>query len=656
MRSSLGSRRAGCLHIARGVALLLALTTPCSAAVGDTTLVSRASGASGPKGNGDSMNPVIADDGLVAAFHSSSTNLDPDDPDAMEDVFVRNLEADTTALASRASGVSSVKANGASTGASMSADGRYVAFDSAATNLHPDDGDAATDVFVRDMVSGTTILVSRAAGVAGTKGNGASRSPSISAGGRFVAFVSAATNLDPADGDAVESIYLRDLQNATTTLISRASGASGVSGDGLSVNPVISGDGRYVVFHSYASNIGAGDGDVARDVFVRDVQAATTVLVSRATGLAGTKGNGGGSFVPSISANGRFVVFISQSTNIDPDDTDVKDDVYVRDLQTATTLLVGRASGIAGTKSNGNSYFPEISSDGRYVTFYSRGSNLTPVDGDTQEDIFVRDLQSATTTLVSRATGVAGAKANNSCYFPELTAGGRFVVFESAATNFEPGDSDAAIDIYVRDVLGPPPPPPPPPLPPSPPPPVPPAPPPPPPSIVTPQPPPSAVASQSPDADRDGIRDDRDACPRESSKRRDANHNGCLDYGRVRGSFRFATGNYVRQPYRDPSDFLGLTALELTGKGLPSGASAELRCTRGACRSERRTVGARGRVTFERLRGRRLATGTRLEVLVTMPRAVGKGTRYTIKPNAWRKRVFCIRPGSRREGTCSTVR
>ena len=195
------------------------------------------------------------------------------------------------APAAGAFGAGGAKANGSSTSASLSADGRILAFMSGASNLTPDDADTFEDVFARDTQTGETVLVSRASGPKGANSNRLSEGASVSADGRFVAFMSAATNLHPADPDSVADIYVRDTLTDTTILVSRATGAAGAKGNLGSDSPVITPDGRYVVFQSQATTLDPGDRDTLLDVYVRDLQAGTTTLVSRATGIAGAKGN-----------------------------------------------------------------------------------------------------------------------------------------------------------------------------------------------------------------------------------------------------------------------------------------------------------------------------------------------------------------------------
>ena len=302
-------------------------------------------------------------------------------------------------------------------------------------------------------------LISRSPGFAGTAGDGMSDTPSISADGRFVAFASFADNLSSEDDNAVLNVFVRDTQAATTTLVSRAGGASGTGGDGNSYSPSISADGRFVAFASDADNLSSEDNNAAFNVFVRDTQAATTTLVSRAGGASGT-GADAGSLIPSISADGRFVAFYSDADNLSSEDNNAVSNVFVRDTQAATTTLVSRASGASGTGGDGFSSGPSISADGRFVAFDSGADNLSSEDNNAFNNVFVRDTQAATTTLVSRAGGPAGAGADGDSSAlspPSISADGRFVAFDSDADNLSSEDDNAFRNVFRRDVRGTPP-------------------------------------------------------------------------------------------------------------------------------------------------------------------------------------------------------
>ena len=434
------------------VAFALALVAASSAGAvqHDNELISRASGASGADSiNGFSLESSISADGRYIAFDSNSNTVDPEDDDNfIRDIFVRDLRTKETILVSRASGESGALGNGDSSEPSISADGRYVAFVSKASNLHPDDGDGSLDVYVRDLQANTTTLVSRASGADGAKGNLESREPSISGDGRYVAFSTLSTNLE-GNGPYV---YVRDLQANTTTLVSRANGADGAPAAYSAQQPSISADGRHVAFSSESDNLTPDDTDAGFwDVFVRDLQANTTTLVSRPSGTEGEKGNDG-SDDPSISADGRYVAFSSWASNLSTEDADSAGDIFVRDLQANTTTLASRATGAAGTPGDWDSSEPSISADGRYVAFRSDATTLDPDDEAIHPDVFLRDLQASTTTLVSRASGVTGAAADAPSYKPSLSADGRFVSFTSNA-ELHPDDTESSGDIYRRTLL-----------------------------------------------------------------------------------------------------------------------------------------------------------------------------------------------------------
>ncbi len=454
MRRSTGSvGRFGFVAIG-AVWALTAITAPASAAQDDLDLVSRASGATGAKAEENADQAAISADGRFVAFRSPANNLHDDDIDSTVDVYVRDLQDNTTTLVSRAAGATGTPGNNTSDQPAISADGRFVAFTSTATNLHPDDTDGVDDVFVRDLQDNTTTLVSRAAGATGVKSDGQSRAPSISADGGSVAFRSTGANLHPDDTDGTPDMFVRGLQTNTTTLVSRATGATGAKGSGASANPAISADGSSVAFESGSTNLHPDDTDTTLDVFVRGLQTNTTTLVSRATGATGAKGSSSSDF-PAISANGRFVAFHSASTNLHPDGSDATRDVFLRDLQADTTTLVSRAAGATGADGNDDSTTAAIAGDGQSVAFQSASTNLHAGDADTVFDVFVRDLQDNTTTLVSRATGPTGVKGNGNSFAAAISADGRFVAFASAATNLNPDDTDTQNDVFRRDLLGP---------------------------------------------------------------------------------------------------------------------------------------------------------------------------------------------------------
>ncbi len=312
----------------------LAFADRAFAAPHDTTLVSRAS--SGAKANLPSDNAAVSGDGRYVAFWSRATNLSPDDADFEYDLYRRDRAKDTTVLVSRVSGERGAKAVGGAglhDRPAVSADGRVIAFTSDATNLSKLDSDPLEDVYVRDLDTHETSLVSRASGKAGVKAAGWSRDAAISADGRAVAFTAKARNLAPGASGTSMQVFVRDVVAGTTALVSRTTGANGAKGNRRAYAAAISGDGRRIAFTSDSTNLAAGDTVRDPDVYVRDLDATTTALISRASGAAGVKGDGASS-AAAISGDGGVVAFTTSATNLSSDDTDELDDVYAREHPT----------------------------------------------------------------------------------------------------------------------------------------------------------------------------------------------------------------------------------------------------------------------------------------------------------------------------------
>jgi len=414
---------------------LVAALTP-ALALGITERVSVSSG--GVEGNDCSAcySPISAD-GRYMAFMSYATNLVAGDANAKADIFVRDRESGTTERVS----VSSIgaEANAESERPSISADGRYVAFDSDATNLVEGDSNGCPDVFVRDRLAGTTERVSVSSAQVG--GNLGSCGPAISADGRYVTFFSWASNLVPGDTNEWGDIFVRDRLAQTTERVSLSS--AGAEGNNDSVYPSISADGRYVAFESDATNLVEGDNNLSLDVFVRDRVLGTTERVSLDSDEVEGDDESGR---PSISADGRYVAFWSSATNLVAADNNLSPDVFVRDRDTGTTERVSVSS--AGAEGNSHSVLPSISADGRHVAFHSCATNLVKGDTNYCFDVFVRDRMSGDTERVS--VNAAGAEGNSNSGYPCITADGRYVTFDSLATNLVSGDSNGLYDIFVH--------------------------------------------------------------------------------------------------------------------------------------------------------------------------------------------------------------
>ena len=376
----------------------------------------------------------ISADGRYVAFCSRASNLVPGDTNGSLDVFVYDRQTDTTERVSL--GFDGLQANGDNYAPSISADGRYVAFHSYASNLVPDDTNGRWDVFVHDRQTGTTERVSVASD--GTQGNADSNSASISADGRYVAFHSYASSLVPEDTNGRWDVFVHDRQTGTTEQASLAS--DGTQGNSDSETPTISANGRYVAFRSSANNLVPGDTNGYSDIFVYDRQAGTTERVSVASD--GTQGNSG-SGSPSLSADGRYVAFCSIADSLVPGDTNDRWDVFVYDRQTDTIERVSVASD--GSQATGDSAAPSLSADGRYVAFHFSSGSLGEFDG--YPNVFVYDRQ--TDTVERASTAVDGSPANGHCYAPVISADGRYVVFESRASNLVSGASDPYWQVFV---------------------------------------------------------------------------------------------------------------------------------------------------------------------------------------------------------------
>ncbi|MFN0007472.1 MAG: TolB family protein [Planctomycetota bacterium] len=459
-------------------------------------------GTGGTEANAASVNNAISPGGRYAVFASAATNLVAGDTNGFQDIFVRDRLGDTTERVSVDSGGAQGDAASGVVGSgnplSISAAGRYVGFDSLATNLVAGDTNSVNDVFVRDLQLGTTERVSVATG--GAQGNGTSSNASLSADGRYVVFLSQASNLVAGDTNGIQDVFVRDRVGMTTERVSVDSAET--QGNGVSSVPSISNDGRYVIFDSTSTNLVAGDTNGVLDIFVRDLASGTTVRVSVDSGGGQSDGI---STQPSISADGRFVTFRSEGTNLVPGDTNGTGDAFVRDLLAGTTWRVSvdssgnesngesswpwisgdgghvcfmsdatnlvsgdtngvmdvfvhsigaggteaESSGLGGVPSNGNSSAASISADERYVAFESHATNLVVGDTNGWKDIFVRDRQTATTERVSISSG--GAEGDGDSSNPAISSDGRYVAFDSVATNLVAGDTNAVADVFVRD-------------------------------------------------------------------------------------------------------------------------------------------------------------------------------------------------------------
>ena len=342
-------------------------------------------------------------------------------------------------------------------GPAISADGLVVAFDSQATNLVGGDNNGVVDIFVRDRTAGRTTAVSVSS--RGKLGNGSSAAPAVSGDGRFVVFRSNANNLVPGDTNQRLDVFVHDRLSGDTLRVSVAS--DGTQGDGSSLGGSLSFDGRFVAFASDATNLIAGGEPFGRKIYVHDMQTGVTERVAR------------DGAPPVISADGRFVAYGSFASDIVTGDTNQAFDVFLFDRVTLQTRRVSVATD--GTQGDQASTSPSISADGQLIAFSSDATNLVTGDTNDRRDVFVHDALTGTTERVS--VDGAGAQANGqsdgpgirggTTGGPEISTNGRFVAFDSIATNLIANDTNTCSlqggqsypnpgqcpDIFVRDRL-----------------------------------------------------------------------------------------------------------------------------------------------------------------------------------------------------------
>jgi Tol biopolymer transport system component len=290
-------------------------------------------------------------------------------------------------------GYENVGGNSASWEPAISGDGQFVAFASLATNLTDEDTGGLEQVLIRDRVNMTTMLVSRSG--AGAPGDADSSEPAISEDGRYVAFASEAANLlETADTNGVADVFVQD--GATGQIIRVSVASNGIEADDESGLPAISADGSIVAFASRATNLVAGDTNGVADIFVHDLNAGTTERVSVTS--SGVQGDAE-SIGPAISGDGRFVLFQSAATNLVAGDTNDASDIFLHDRSIGATTLLSRNG--AGDSGNDASFDAAISSDGSTAAFASRATDLVAGDTNGVADVFVVDLVSGGISRVS---------------------------------------------------------------------------------------------------------------------------------------------------------------------------------------------------------------------------------------------------------------
>ena len=428
----MGIRRAGWALLAgAAAAAVIAAGTGTASAASTTMLVS--GNLAGQPGNGHSFFPSISADGRTVVFRSTSGNLVPGHG-AVREVYLldRDFGHGLEVVSVADDGSPSNGHSGNITQASRG--GLYVVFDSLGSNLVAGDTNNTFDVFVRMRFAGAPHTERESVATNGTQANGASFAQGISGDGRLVLFASDATNLVAGDTNGVADLFVRDRGYRMTTRVSVSS--TGEQANNYAADAKITPSGRYVVFRSPATNLVPGDTNDTEDVFVRDRFTGKTERASLDS--TGAQLPGGGTS-PSISADGRYVTFTGH-------DSRGSSQVFLRDRTAGTTRQVS-VSG-TGAAANGMSGRAALSANGRYLAFESAATNLVPGSGGQQ--IYVRDLQAGTTTLVSVST--AGKPGNSVSFFPSVTDTGA-VAFQSLAHNLLPPGvtSTGTYQVFLRN-------------------------------------------------------------------------------------------------------------------------------------------------------------------------------------------------------------
>ncbi len=343
-------------------------------------------------GNQDSTRPKISGDGRYIVFNSLSNNYVAGDDNNSQDVFLYDQDTNEFELISK--NTVNDFANGNSIQPSISANGRYVTYESVATNIVASDTNGRSDIFLYDRQTGTTERISVSSDE--DEGNHNSNFAIISGDGSSVVFQSHASNLvTAANHFAVSNVFVRSIADGTTELISLSLDASSYS-SGNSSNPSISEDGRYVTFQSIATNLVADTVNIHYDIFLYDRQANIMTFVSRTFDDSQSSDP---AYDPSISADGRYVTFSSNNDLLVAGDNNDMYDIFLYDRQEETLIRV--IDSTVGETTTGSSNYPGLSSDGRYLTFSSTSDGLVAADTNDVEDVFIIDLQDNSIQRVS---------------------------------------------------------------------------------------------------------------------------------------------------------------------------------------------------------------------------------------------------------------
>ena len=429
-----------CSFISVILVLCMALFVPGDLSAQTTKRVSVTS--SGVQSDGESFITAVSGDGRYVAFSSFSTNLIPGGTNGWLQVL--RYDSNDGSIIDTSLDYLGEQADIYSWFPTISADGNRVAFTSNSRALVPDAPDYVFQSYVRDVTANQTLIASSSA--EGEAGDDESYFSAISGNGRYVAFSSFATNIVP-EGSETEHVYVKDLQ--TGAIVRASVSTAGVPGNGRSSAPQISYDGRYAVFSSDATNLVDDDTNGVADVFVRDLQLNTTERVNVSS--TGQQANGGSDW-PTISGDGRYVAFECTASNlVIPNTAAGRSNVYVYDRLMRTIMIASVDS--EGNYGNAGSSGGVISANGRYVVFNSEATNLVDAPHTAQTQVYSHNLVTGQTVIVSVSSD--GVPGNASSDWQSVSSDGRVVAFASDASDLVPNDTNGERDIFVHE-LGPP--------------------------------------------------------------------------------------------------------------------------------------------------------------------------------------------------------
>jgi len=431
-------------------AFLLILVTaglfmaPCRLqAAGQLTRASIAS--DGQQADRDSFEPALNASGRFLVF-SSTGSLVSGWQTRNRDIFLRDRLFNRTTVINQAPG-GMPAVGGRSEHPSISADGRFIVYNSYAPNLVPGDTNNAADIFLYDREKDRTLRISVANG--GKQANGDSLQPTISENGRYVVYTSKASDLVPGDTNKAWDTFVYDRMRQTTGRVSVSTKNVQGNRDSGFLGTDIDESGHFIVFASDATNLVSGDTNGTADIFIRDLRKDTGVTRRVSISSTGEQANGQSLF-PTISGLGQMIGYTSIASNLVPNDTNSTTDIFLFDLSSTRTERVSVST--EGTQADEFSDVCDIDRSGRYIVFSSRASNLAPGDTLKHADIFLRDRKEKVTTRINVAEDGTGADGDSSdAYSVSISDDGRFSAFVSASANLVAGDTNARADVFVYD-------------------------------------------------------------------------------------------------------------------------------------------------------------------------------------------------------------